>query len=148
MSDPVELDIRSKSITLPEKKKKAVMRQLKREFGSDIEVSVDEQEEGVLYNFTLGVMTAVGTVVISNPQIVPQVIKYIYESDHITVGEIVSSGEGSFLEINTGNVTIDTTLINIERKVEINESTALIETASEEDTKKLKKLKEEAEREG
>jgi len=147
MTEPVELDIRPEDFSLSEKNKKVVMRQLKKEFGGDVEISVDEREEGVIYNITLGVMTTVGTVVVTNPQMVAEVIRYIYESDHITIGDIASAGDGSYIEVNTGNVNINSNMINIERQIEIDESTTLVKTTSEEEAKELIQLQEEADEE-
>jgi hypothetical protein len=146
MTEKIELSVQSESPGLSVDQEKKLMLDIKNEFGDSVSVSIknEREEPGALYDFTTGLITTIGTVIVTDPNIVEDVIKYLYNSDHISLSDIINSDGQSLIEVS-GDINIDVSLIKNEYT--INESTKYVEPVSEKKVEKIKEIDENKEQE-
>lgn len=135
MGQDIQVEVCSSSGLVQERHKKAI-EDLRRRFGSGVEVTVDKESDGYLHDFTTVTVGVVGTVAVANPQLLEEVIRYVYHQDELTVADIVGGDIGPFIEVN--EVNVDLTLCEINRRIELDDSQVLVEPSSEEEAEKLR----------
>jgi hypothetical protein len=138
MNDNLKLEIHATSMVQGNNHRRTLVQELNKQLPSNAAASPDNRDEGALYSLTTAMLTSVGTVAVSNPQIILEVISVIQQNDQLVVNTISGLEGTPFVTINVDEVNIDLSIFKIDNKTEIDDSKVIIEADSSEEAEEIR----------
>lgn len=138
MTEKIELAIQSRSPELSEAEENAVLYNIKNIFGEDVSISVADSAdaERTPDGSTTELTAAIGTVAVTNQDAVTAVINHVRDSEYIELGDVVDADGRPLIEI-TDDSPVDSDLNLVRTEYNIDETTKLVEPASEKKREKI-----------
>jgi len=138
MNEEVQLDIHANSIAQSKSQRRALVQELNRQLPDNVKATPDERDGDKIYNLTTAMLTSVGTVAVSNPDLVLQTIRVINETDKLSVNNITGLADTPLIKIDIGEVNLDLITFNIDSRTQIDDSTVVIKTDSPKEAEKIR----------
>ena len=138
MSEEVQLDIHTNSIARSKSQRRALIQELNRQLPDDVKATPDERDDDVVYNMTTAMLTSVGTVAVSNPDLILQTIRIVNETDKLSVDNITGLADTPLIKIDIGEVNVDLSAFNVDSRTQIDDATVVIKADSPEEAEKIR----------
>jgi hypothetical protein len=138
MDREVEMEIHAASMVQGNNHRRALVQKLNRQLPSNVTVTPDERDDDKVYDIMTATLTSVGTVTVSNPQLIFQTISMIKQNDQLVVNTMSGLADTSFVKINIDKIDLDLSMFNIDNRKQIDDSTVIIQAESPEVAEKIR----------
>ena len=138
MTGEIQLDIHTDSIARSKSQRQALMQELNRQLPDKVKATPDERDDDVVYSMTTAMLTSVGTVAVSNSDLIFQAIRMVDETDKLFVNNITGLADTPLIKIDIGEVNVDLNAFNVDSRTQIDDTTIVIKTDSPEEAEKVR----------
>ncbi len=141
MTQKIELSVQSRSPELSEAEENAVLYNIKNIFGADVSISVADSADAERTSDgpTRELTAASRTGAVTDQDTVTAVINHVRDSEYITLGDVVDADGRPLIEI-AADSPVDNDLSLVKTEYNIDETTRLVEPASEKKRQKINEI--------